>query len=665
MLSPMGKLLVPALVWLVAFSLYRADAQAVPQPVLGHRSAPVLHVDGLDFKDLDGNGKLDLYEDWRRSPAERTADLLSRMSVEQLAGTMLHGTLPVANGPLASIGMGSGGYDFGKVQDLIGTRHITTFITRYNALPAALAEGSNQLQAMAEAAPLGIPLLLSTDPRSQFQYTAGASVQPGQFSKWPESTGLAAIRDPAVTRRFADIVRQEYEAVGIRESLAPQADLSTEPRWPRINGTFGEDAQLTRSLVAAYIDGLQAGGHGKAGLNPRSVVAVVKHWVGYGAQQDGFDSHNYYGRFSGITDANLPNHITPFLGAFEAHVGTVMPTYSILENVTVAGKPIEQVGAGMNKQLITGLLRGTYHFEGVVLSDWAITNDCDALCRSGVPAGQHMGPEQIGTPWGVENLSKEDRFAKAVNAGVDQIGGSNEPQYILAAVKDGKLTADRLREAAGRILLQKFELGLFENPYVDASRADSIVGSPAFVQAGREAQEHATVLLKNDRHVLPLRAGAKVFLSGVDAAAASAHGLQVVGSPELADVAIVRAGAPFELLHPGYFFGAIQHEGRLNFRPGDPAYDTLVRCGKTPAVLTVSLDRPAILTEVEDRTAALLGNFGIGDDALLDVLLGKAQPEGKLPFELPSSMQAVEAQQSDVPHDSAHPLYPFGFGLSY
>jgi beta-glucosidase len=157
----------------------------------------------------------------------------------------------------------------------------------------------------------------------------------------------------------------------------------------------------------------------------------------------------------------------------------------------------------------------------------------------------------------------------------------------------------------------------------------------------------------------------KVFLFGIDAGAAKAHGFTVVDSPAQADVAILRAEAPFETLHPGYFFGGRQHEGRLNFEPGDAAYDALLKCGKTPAVMTVSLDRPAILTEVKDRTAALLGNFGISDDALFAVLSGKARPEGKLPFELPSSMEAVRMQKSDLPHDSLKPLYAFGFGLRY
>lgn len=638
------------------------QSRSVPQAALGRRSAPLLTVDGFQFKDLNRNGRLDIYEDWRQSPEARADDLLRQMSVEDMAGTMLHGTLPVVGGPYPDLGIGGSGYDYAKTRALMINQRITTFHTRFSADSTVLAESSNKLQEMAESTGLGIPLILSTDPRHSFQYTAGASVQTGQFSKWPETTGIAAIGDAALARRFGDIVRQEYEAVGIRESLSPQADLATEPRWARINGTFGEDAQVAKAMVEGYVAGIQ-GGHG--GLNARSVIAVVKHWVGYGAQKDGWDSHNYYGRYSSVKDSSFQYHVTPFLGAFDAHVGGVMPTYSILENISLNGKHVEPVGAGMNKELVDGLLRGKYHFDGVVLSDWAITEDCGDGCQHGVAAGQRPDPAGIGMPWGVESLSREDRFARTVNAGVDQIGGSNDAVDLLAAIKDGKISKDRVREATRRILIEKFQIGLFENPYVDAEQAKVTVGSAAFVKEGEEAQKNATVLLQNKNHTLPLHAKSKVYLFGIDAAAAVAHGFEVVDSPVKADVAIIRAETPFELLHPGYFFGLRQHEGRLNFEAGDPAYDALLKCGKTPVVMTVSLDRPAILTEVVEKTSAVLANFGISDTALFDVLSGKASPKGKLPFELPSSMAAVAAQQSDQPHDSSHPLLPYGFGLHY
>lgn len=640
-------------------SVYALHSAITQQPILGYRSAPLLSVDGLRFKDLNRNGKLDGYEDWRLPPEIRAADLVRRMSMEDMAGVMVHGTLPAVGSANASIGRGSG-YDFDQSKALIVGKRINTFITRLGGDPAHMAESSNRLQELAEATRFGIPLTISTDPRNNFLYVPGASVEAGSFSQWPETTGLAAINDPALTRRYADIVRQEYRAVGIREALSPQADLATEPRWPRLNGTFGEDADVAQAQVKAYVEGMQ---DGNTGLQPSSVVTVVKHWVGYGAQKEGLDSHNYYGRYSAITDAQLPYHIQPFLGAFAAHVAAVMPTYSILANVHLDGQPLEPVGAGFSKQLLTDLLRGRYGFQGVIVSDWGITSDCGEYCQNGMPAGQKPSPAQIAMSWGVLDLPRADRFAKAINAGIDQVGGTEDVAALLEAAKGGKLSQARMKEATTRILQQKFAIGLFENPYVEIEAARKVVGNPASVKAGEAAQQRAMVSLENKLGGAPVKAGARVWLFNINPTIAKAHGFIVLDSPEQADVALIRAAAPFEIQHPGYFFGSRQHEGRLNFQPGDAAYDALLKCGKTPVVMTVYLDRPAILTAVKDKVAALYADFGINDDALLDVFSGKTKAGGHLPFELPSSMKAVAVQKSDVPHDSARPLYPCGYAL--
>jgi beta-glucosidase len=633
-------------------------AQSPKQPELGHRSVSLLTVKGLQFKDLNHNGKLDAYEDWRLSSQKRAADLVQLMSVEDLAGLMVHGTLPASGGAEASIGRGSG-YDEEKSRAMIDGKRINTFITRLGGDPVKLAESNNRLQAMAEATRFGIPITISTDPRNNFLYVAGASVEAGSFSKWPETTGFAAINDPALTKKFADTVRREYMAVGIREALSPQADLATEPRWARLNGTFGEDADVAGAQVKAYVEGMQ---DGATGLKSTSVLTVVKHWVGYGAQKDGWDSHNYYGRYATLKTDQLAYHVKPFLGAFQAHVASVMPTYSVLENVTLNGKKID-VGAGYSKPLLTDLLRGKYGFRGVVVSDWGITSDCGHACQEGVAAGEKPSPANIAMSWGVMDRSRPERFALAVNAGVDQVGGTEDVAALLDAQKSGKLTEVRMRESATAILQQKFAMGIFEDPYVDASKAKDVVGNSTSLKIAQDTQKRAMVPLENKLGAAPVKAGAKVWLFHVDATVAKKHGLTVVDSPEAADVAILRAETPWETLHPGYFFGGRQHEGRLNFQAGDAAYDALMKCGKTPAVMTVYLDRPAILTEVKDKAAALYADFGVSDDALLDVVMGQSKAEGRLPFELPRSMDAVKAQDSGAPHDSAKPLYAYGYRL--
>jgi beta-glucosidase len=343
-----------------------------------------------------------------------------------------------------------------------------------------------------------------------------------------------------------------------------------------------------------------------------------------------------------------------------------MPTYSILEGATLNGQPVEQVGAGFNRQLLS-LLRKRYGFEGVVVTDWLVTNDCAELCVNGSPAGERPSFAFVAMPWGVEQLPKVDRFEKAVNAGVDQFGGTEEAQFIVQAVRSGKITAKRVDESVNRIAVQKFRQGLFENPYVDTTKARSTVGKPEFQAEATRAQQRSLVLLENKKDILPLVGpGKRVYLHRFDSAAAAGHGLRVVSDLSQADIAIVRTDAPFQTLHPNYMFGAMQHEGALDFRNGDKEFEEIKRISAAvPTIVTVYLDRPAILTSLKDRVSALIVNFGVSDAALLDVLTGVARPEGRLPFELPSSMEEVEAQRSDKPHDTAHPLYPIGFGLRY
>jgi len=636
------------------------------QPQLGTRGVPIIQRDGLRFKDLNRSGAVDSYEDWRLTPEVRARDLVGRMTLEEKAGTMMHGTARGV-GPMAMAGVGTT-YDTAANRALIDGAKVTSMITRLGGEPAALAAQNNALQEIAERTRLGIPVTISTDPRHHFQYVLGASITEGQFSQWPETLGFAALGDTALMKRFGDVARQEYRAVGIHMALSPQADLATEPRWSRINGTFGEDADLAGRLVGAYVAGFQ---HGTRGVDSVGVQTVVKHWVGYGAAKEGFDSHNYYGRFATFPGANFEYHVRPFLPAFAANVAGVMPTYSILEGATWDGKPIEAVGAGFNHQLLTELLRGRYRFRGIVLTDWAVTNDCEDRCRGGAPAGQRPSFADLGMPWGVEDRSMRARFVQAVKAGVDQFGGTERADMLIDAVRAGELTEARLDSSVQRILTGKFALGLFENPYVEPSEAARRVGTDAFRSEALNAQRRALVLLENQGGILPLRAKAnntalRVYLRGISPEVATQRGWTVVTDPKQADVAIVRLTAPFETLHPQYVFGAMQHEGNLAFRDGEPEYEAFKQVSSVvPTVVTVYLDRPAILAPLKERARAVIANFGVSDVALLDVLVGRGKPEGKLPFELPSSMDAVLAQKSDVPHDSPRPLYPLGFGRRY
>ncbi|HSG33478.1 MAG TPA: glycoside hydrolase family 3 N-terminal domain-containing protein [Sphingomonadaceae bacterium] len=624
------------------------------QPELGARSKPIIETDGLRFRDLDGNGELTPYEDWRLSPETRAADLAARMTDAEKAGTLLHGNIP-------GLGQDYGnptGYDLDALGQVLADRHITSFITRLAIEPSGVAGNNNSAQELAEATRLGIPLTISSDPRHHFQYVLGASASANGTTQWPELLGFAALGDADLIRRFGLIARKEYRALGIHMALSPQLDLATEPRWGRISGTFGSDAELVSRLGGAYVAAFQGGA---AGLRPDGVIAVAKHWVGYGAQPEGFDAHNYYGRFA-RPGKYFPSHVEAFKGALDSRVAGIMPAYPILEDVELDGEPLEPVGPGFNRQLLTGLLREELGFAGFILSDWAITRDCTPGCREPTAAAPQAPPD-IATSWGVEDLTVRQRYAKGIQAGIDQFGGVDDVAPLLEAIEAGEISPVRIDEAVRRILVPKFQLGLFENPYVDAAEAPDLVRRPEDEALAFRTQAESQVLLQGKNGLLPLAPGRrKVWLFGVDHAAAEAEGLEVVDDPAEADFAIIRTEAPSEMLHPHHFFGSRYKEGRLDFRNGDPAFEALKRASATvPVIFSIFLDRPAVLANVQDKANVILANFGASDEAVLAVVLGRYEPRGRLPFALPRSMTEVEAQDPAAPDDYEDPLYPRGW----
>lgn len=631
-------------------------APSPAQPRLARSSIPVISADGLEFRDLDRNGTLTPYEDWRLSPAARAADLADRLSLEEKAGLMVVASL--ANN--APRGEPATGYDEASLNRQLLERHTPYLISRLSTETALLAEANNRVQAVAEQTRWGIPALIMTDPRHGFTELAGASVAGGQFSQWPNGVGIAALNDPAAVERYADMVRGDLRSAGFAMLLGPQIDLASEPRWPRNFDTYGEDAEISASTAAAFVRGLQGGAQG---LGPHSVAAVIKHFAGYSASSTGFDAHNYYGRYARLNAAEWEQHIRPFAGALEANPAGVMPSYSIIEELVLDGEPLVQAGAGYNHRLLTGELRNRLGFYGVILSDWAITSDCSERCRDGAPVGEAPSFADVSTAWGVEHLSRPERFALGLRAGLDQFGGVDDPAPLIEAVQLGLVHEDWLEGPVRRLLEQSFALGLFENPFVEPAHAAATIGTPDEIAAGRSAQAQSMVLLEADR-ALTLAPGTRVALFGVRADTAIAAGLVPVADPADAEIAILRARSPAEMLHPGYVFGAMHQEGSLAFPADHPAlaFMTSLPAG-LPLMADVQLDRPAILTPFRPRAQVLLASFGASDAALFDVLSGRVIPRGQLPFELPSSMDAVAAQRPGAPADSQAPLYPLGYRL--
>lgn len=605
--------------------------------------AAVLTEDGYTFRDLNKNGRLDLYEDSRRTVEERVEDLLSQMTLEEKAGLMFHTMIGI--NPDGNLDSAPGPIPMPSAVEMVVGRKMTHFNLFAAPGPRQTAEWHNRLQKLAESTRLGIPVTLSSDPRHAFTNNPALGAMSGMFSQWPEPVGLAAIGDEVLVREFGDIARQEYCSVGIRVALHPMADLATEPRWARINGTFGEDAGLSARMTAAYIRGFQGETLGKD-----SVACMTKHFPGGGPQKDGEDAHFAYGKEQVYPGGNFNDHLIPFAAAFEAGTAQIMPYYG-----QPIGAPVEEVGFGFNKDVITGLLREKFGFEGIVCTDWGLLTDVE----------QNGQVIMAARAWGVEHLSREERARKALEAGVDQFGGEACPEVVTALVRDGRISEDRIDQSIRRILRDKFRLGLFDNPYLDIDAAERIAGSPAFRRAGEIAQRKSIVLLKNgqagQKPVMPVRDRIKIYVEGIDPAAAGQYGA-VVSSPEQADLAILRLNAPFEP-RDGDFLERMFHAGDLDFK-GEQKADILDLLVKVPTVVEITLDRPAVIPEINEKCAGLLVSFGANDAAVLDVIFGRFSPVGKLPFELPSSMEAVRKQKEDLPYDSENPLYPYGFGLT-
>ena len=596
------------------------------------------------YRDLNKNGKMDVYEDPKQLVEARINDLLKQMTIEEKAGMMFINGARVNDDGSIEDKPAQGMFAFApNGLKLMREKKMNHFNLWAVPSPEALAKWYNRMQKYAEdSTRLGIPITIASDPRNHFSSNIFA-MSAKSFSQWCEPLGLAAIGDEKLTREFADDSRQEYVATGIRESLHPQIDLATEPRWPRISGTFGEDANLSAKMARAYILGFQG-----EKLGPTSVATMTKHFPGGGPQKEGLDPHFPFQKGQVYPGKNFNYHLIPFEAAFAAHTAAIMPYYGVPMD-----EGHEHVGFSYNKGIITDLLRKKYHFDGVVCTDWGLVTDANM--------GGIVWPARA---WGVENLSPEERMKKIIDAGVDQFGGENIPDVVVKLVKEEKISESRIDQSVRRLLRQKFELGLFDNPFIDEAKSEQIVGNPQFVKSGQESQRRAITLLKNDNKRLPLKQGqVKIYVRNVDPKVASQYGT-VVDKPEDADIAILRLNTPFYPVESPIMMARMFHHGDLDFK-GTQRDSILQLLNTVPTIVDIYLDRPAVIPEISAKAKGLLADFGASDAAVLDVIFGKYKPGGHLPIELPSSMESVRNQKEDVPYDSKDPLYKFGFGLSY
>ena len=517
--------------------------------------------------------------------------------------------------------------------------NITHFNLYGNPSPSELAKKINYFQQIASKTRLGIPITISSDPIHEVPKGGGvASFSVDGYSKWPSQLGFAATNDPSIIQNFAEIARDEYLATGIRTALHPMSDLATEPRWARNFGTFGSNAELSSKMTLAYMDGFQ----GK-NISAKSVHTMVKHFPGGGPQENGLDPHLYSGRNQNYPGNNFDYHLLPFKDAIKNNLKVIMPYYGIPIGITN-----EDVAMGYNKYILSDLLREELGFDGVVCSDW------------GIISGRH---------WGVDNLSIRERYKKSLIAGIDQYGGEDDPEHIINLINDNEISIERINNSVRRILINKFDLGLFDNPYVDEKLIKERVATDKNIAFGLDAQRKSIVLLENDG-ILPLKNEQSVFVDGLDKRIASSFG-KVVNDPEKADIIIMYIHTVFNGNQESglnrlfdNFLSTLFPNGDLNF--DNEITSKIKKYSKNNnLIVVVDLNRPAILQEIKNLAAGLIGTFGVLDEVIFEAIYGNFNPSGKLPFEIPSSMEEVKKQKEDLPDDTDNPSYEYGYGISY
>lgn len=629
-----------------------AEGETYTQPTLNPHSKSVLEVDGYQFIDLNGNGELDVYEDWRQDAETRAADLVSQMTVREKIAQMQHPTyLPRADGKIAPyLKNYCSEYGIGML-----------LIRELNSVEAA-ATTMNTIQEYAEESRLGVPVLVSMDSVHGLSYVSGATVT-------PHNLALAATRDEALVTKLAEIARDEHLAVGVRMTLSPEADIASEPRWGRVMETFGEDPDLVTQMVTAQVVAFQ---NGRDGLNTGSIVACMKHFPGAGPQMEGKDTSPIIS-----SEETLQIHLKPYYAALEVNVASIMPYYSVplaldMENSAIGSKATLQ-----------DLLRDEMGFTGIIQTDWGM-----------IWAIQ----EALGTMTGEEVSDEEAILIGVTQSRVDGIGGESIRLIDLMEeyTQEGKIDEAILTAAATRIVKVKFEMGMFENPYCDVDYAVSFVGNEENQKVNLQAAREAMTLLKNDG-ALPLNPDAKQTILVCGPRAFDTDSLvggwsSAQDGLTIADAVAAYAGENTTVLTEKEDVGVIkelaQQADVIIVSIGEPSYqhdpvwgyDTLeivqsqqeileaaVASGKT-VITVVTGGRPYILTWCDENTNAILEAYypgAKGGIAIAETLFGMNNPTGKTPMQFPRNMESVNAQEGDVSFDLENPLYDYGFGLSY
>ena len=632
------RLAALSLAAMLGMSALSACAEDAPvQPELVARVKEIIEVDGYQFKDLNDNGELDAYEDWRLSPEERAENLLSLMTPEQKAAQMVHLTLVTKKDSWFS----KNNVGFALVYEYIFEAEEPDDEDEEEVagpLSSArnAAQRTNEIQELSESSELGIPVIFSMDTEAGAAFIKDATFLPDEVNQ-------GAANDAALVTALNQVLKEELMAVGVRMALSPDADLISDPRWGRNQECYSEDVETVKTLITAAVKALQ----GENGIDETSVLATVKHFPGAGAQTNGVD-----GSPLTISEDTLEMHLAGFQAAIDAGVAAVMP-YGYSTVPYLGGDAVDN-SADQSAAVMTDLLRGQMGYEGIIQTDWGLN------------------------------------FVGAANAGADILGGAGVRST--AQLVDGVEEA-RLTDACRRILIAKFQLGLFENPYVDEDAAEAIVGSEAHKAVAKEAAAKSFTLLKYENAASlagqsfivagtlaedvrclnsgwtakePVEIAGTTILKALQAKAGTDKVTYIASAQEVPSdltgvTAVVVVGEKSGTHDPAWGAATLEFpEEQLDL------INALDKAGAN-VVAVVVMNRAYVLTPVVEAADSVLVVYrpGVtcGAEAVADCLFGETAITGRLPFQIPATMAQVLAQREDLPKDIENPLYEYGFGL--
>ena len=671
----------------------------------------IIESDGYAFKDMNKNGELDPYEDWRLSYEERAMDLVSKMTIEQMSGLRINGAIGGLETDIPAMNDMDGNPIYPQIVEG-GVRYYIMYPVAFGAPLNTVPACANALQATAESAELGIPMMLNCDPTTTMTGTV-------------TNLALGATFSPEKVAALSADVAKLYRAAGITMTLSPQVDLESDPRSQSVN-TFTEDPALAAALTNAMVSAYQStyGEDGSdLGWGKDSLAVQFKHFFGNLANEGGRNYHDYTGKYTVMTEEQIDTQLVPFVeGGFQLDSATgsasaIMVTYTVPMDEEGDSYGEKAVGGAFN-DFVMGKL-AEHKFEGMVSTD--------SLTWDTLDLGFMV---MLQTAYNVDDLTMDEKIVTMFELGVDQIMGGTRPADLATAYtayveKNGQEEADQnWADAAVACVLPIFRVGNFECPYVvTAESAATFEANTPDVT--NELAQSSIVMLKNNGIIAQRDTKLKAYIvSNGDELPVSKKVLkgyfEIVDNPSEAEVAIVFVDSP-KCVNTGYNTDAEEWcPITLQYRPYTADADCVeedsitgdVKIEKTespygivenktvenrgyydaentvaneadldlilttaelgiPTVVCVNASGAFCVDEFEDKVDAILVGFGVDKSNYLPLVAGQVEPSALLPLQMPASMEAVEAQQSGAPRDmecyvdANGNTYDFAFGLNW